>query len=173
MFNFRKLRALYLLNFKVRCIREGISDRFAEVEFMDVGLHSGIVETSRTALVEKLQNWGAAAGNGSVHRIKVKPLAYWLEQFPKAKYSDFISLDVEGHELTVLSGIDKNSLRAKILLIESDDESQAVIKKMAELGYEAILKNKYNMFFCRDLDALQCSLEEIVKSYPSYKIMDN
>jgi FkbM family methyltransferase len=59
---------------------------------------------------------------------------------------DFLSIDVEGAELEVLSGIDFNAFRFKIICMECkpNDESELLL---LSLGYELLVRARNNSIF--------------------------
>jgi hypothetical protein len=63
---------------------------------------------------------------------------------------DFLSIDVEGAELSVLSGINFNKIEIDIILIESNEDSFA-IEYLTGMNYTRILNVGNNHFFRRAL----------------------
>ena len=61
------------------------------------------------------------------------------------KIIDFISLDVEGEELSVLKGIDFETYTFKFLLIEG--ENPEVISLLASKNYKVIKVLKHDILF--------------------------
>jgi FkbM family methyltransferase len=63
---------------------------------------------------------------------------------------DVVSIDVEGHELEVLGGIDFDKCRPSLFIVEANSnefKTQILLFfKNLELGYELVLENKQNLF---------------------------
>jgi FkbM family methyltransferase len=114
---FEYLKKLYLFNFKVICINEGISDGYNKFDIRIDGALSTILETedpvNRACLEEYINK------NAETKIVSVKPLNYFLDLFPTFYEVDLISIDVEGHELNVIKSIDFNKTRIKSIIIES------------------------------------------------------
>lgn len=96
--------------------------------------------------------------NAPSQTIAVRPLSYWLSKYSEFRNSDLISIDVEegrkGHELRVLEGIDFSRLTTKCWAIETHhslselcmhQDYDEINQTLERFGYQAILKNKYNI----------------------------
>ena len=112
---FFKLDRLYLFNQRVACINEGISNQEKTLEIKSYGPLSSIDETKNERHRE-LVNFD---DNAPIQTIAVRPLSYWLSKYSDFWNSDVISIDVEGHELRVLEGIDFSRLTTKCWAIET------------------------------------------------------
>ena len=66
------------------------------------------------------------------------------------KTIDLLSLDVEGFESTVLSGLDFNYVRPRFILVEClSDESRNQIDELLLSNYDFIERFSYRDFFYR------------------------
>jgi len=168
------LSSLYLLNRKVRCFQVAISDKDGFVTIQEENLLSFIPETQ--------DPWGKAHltkfMSGVQHLVKVKcsTLRYWIDRFPTFCLTDVISIDVEGHELSVLNGIDFESTHAKCIVIETMKEMHQdyheITAVLSSYGYKSVLRNSMNTFWftvnsCPDGKALL----DICTSFPGYEIL--
>jgi hypothetical protein len=82
---------------------------------------------------------------------------------------DFVSIDVEGHELQVLQGFDLSRWRPKVLLVEATEPYTTRLNcshwegRILESGYRRTLFDGINLFFVRE------DLPELIErlSYPA------
>jgi len=67
------------------------------------------------------------------------------------KYIDFISIDIEGHEVEALQGTDMNIYKPTVILVESDSkEHRAKIDNiLLKNGYYFIASLRHNLFYSR------------------------
>lgn len=87
--------------------------------------------------------------------VRVAPLSTLLQQHGHAYDSiDFMSVDVEGHDLEVLKSNDWQKIRPKIVLVEclmpssiDDLRADAVFNFMTGNGYKLVAKSLYSCFF--------------------------
>ena len=91
--------------------------------------------------------------------VAVLPLAEVLERhLPPGQYIDFMSVDVEGHDLSVLQSNDWSRFRPKIVVVEdaqTDAERSDIVRFMKSHGYEVCAQNviildKINEYFLLD-----------------------
>lgn len=73
---------------------------------------------------------------------------------------DFVTIDVEGHELSVLEGFDLDKHRPRIVILEDNsiDGDAAVAEHMADRGYVNFKRTGVNEWYARASD------DELVKS---------
>jgi FkbM family methyltransferase len=96
------------------------------------------------------------------HRTPLRRLASVLDEYAKGKSIDFLSIDVEGAELSVLAGADLDRHRPKIILAESrlpvtinmvdrffevPDRADDYAKFLAPLRYQLVYRDGLNAFF--------------------------
>lgn len=89
-----------------------------------------------------------------VKKISIKPLRYILSHFlPEHQSIDFMTIDVEGLDLDVLSSNDWDIFRPKYILVEIlGDEFMEIINHpiyifMLSKDYRLIAKTRYTVFF--------------------------
>lgn len=65
---------------------------------------------------------------------------------------DILSIDVEGHEIEVLKGLDLNKYRPKVLLVESDtkEHEDLLTEIIVPMNYIKFCRIKQNIFFISD-----------------------
>jgi len=169
---YRSLRNLYAFNNKVKCINAGVSDCDKKMNIRVEGLLSFIPETQDPWGEKNLKRF--MSGQESIESIFVRPLNYWLSRHSEFKDCDVLSLDVEGHELEVLKGIDFTEFKAKIFIIEMIDnahhKSREINSYLADRGYIPFLKNKLNTFFhALDKPGFN-NLQDILINFPEYDV---
>ena len=155
---FFDLKYLYWINKKVKCINEGISDEEQILEMRSQGVLSSIIETEDPNHKEHLKQGGFFDENAPIINISCRPLNYWVSIYQEFLSTDLISIDVEGHELKVLQGIDFSQVTAKCLAIEVGSQMDNWIHQDYEqinvildgAGYTAVVKNQLNMFWMRN-----------------------
>lgn len=101
---FGKLQSFYRWAARVECVQEGISDFRGNLELRCDGLLSAMVSTEDAALSRLLSQYQNR--DAEIISVPVRRLDYWLARRPMLAGYDLISIDVEGHELSVLRGID-------------------------------------------------------------------
>lgn len=129
-----------------RCINiaGGVSNTRSQLKFMQLSgyteMLSGFVEGMDEAHKHRIESELAVYG-GSKQIIDVQSfsLADLLAQYD-IRHVDFMSLDVEGHELAVLESIDFDHVQFKTLVIEENNERAAadVLAFLAGKGYQRI-----------------------------------
>lgn len=104
------------------------------VDFILKGGSGGIDSTNKGAA-----RW--AADNVQVRKIKVRctTIGKELGRYRTPKVIDYMSLDVEGHELHVLHGIDWKATKINVITIEVSAKSYAPIQEfMSSVGYKEL-----------------------------------
>ena len=99
------------------------------------------------------------------HRTPLRRLAFVLDEHAKGKTIDFLSIDVEGTELSVLAGADLDRHRPKIILAESrlpvtvnmvdrffevPDRAEDYAKFLAPFRYRLVYRDGLNAFFAAE-----------------------
>jgi FkbM family methyltransferase len=96
--------------------------------------------------------------NGGASRRVVPVVATTLDRILEAeKYQgkiDFVSIDVEGHELDVLTGFSLEIYNPRLLLVEDNSfgMNQAVLRHLRSRGYFRVHRTGVNDWFVRDSD---------------------
>lgn len=177
--NFARLRLWYRWQRRVQCIPRGMSDRVGRLQMRSDGLLSAIVTTDDPGLGQLLAPWRKA--DAAVVEIEVNTLARYLSEQPAYATSDVLSIDVEGHELSVLRGIDwKVTPRpARCVIVETHsldgarpwrhrdlDEISALL---AARGYREIAASANNTFWLLDEEAREDRVAQAKLLLPHYQ----
>ena len=147
----------------------GVKELFDELRSQDITLSVSVsstvdkqdfyifnesaLNTFSRNLAEEYQNSGYKLLG--VMPIKSKKLSSLLEEYINDKPIDFMSIDVEDHELQVLQSNDWNKFRPQILLVEilnfdmNQPEGYPVHNFIVNNGYSLLAKT-YNTLFYRD-----------------------
>jgi FkbM family methyltransferase len=112
---------------------EVISSSDGDVDFIEAATPtlSGITES------------GSCRGTqGSMTRRKARRLSAILQEHAKDTHIDFLTVDCEGHDLSVLQSNNWSQFRPSFVLAEDHDRNNAspLAKFMTELGYTQIFK---------------------------------
>jgi FkbM family methyltransferase len=72
--------------------------------------------------------------------VKTKPLTQLFKRYNTPTNFEFLNIDVEGHELSVLKSLDLNTYRPKLILVEIhnfrfDDPHNQIVVYMKKWGY--------------------------------------
>ncbi|MEJ0081040.1 MAG: FkbM family methyltransferase [Puia sp.] len=78
--------------------------------------------------------------------VKVRTLASVLEEF-KISDIDFMSVDAEGHDLSVLKSSDWVKFRPTLVIVESNNEFDSIVEFLDKKDYLHIYSNYFNSFF--------------------------
>jgi FkbM family methyltransferase len=162
--DFRRLREFYRWSGRVECVEEGLSDESGTKALRSDGLLSAMTETEDPGLTKLLA--GFARADAPLITIKVDRLSAWLDRRPGFVGCDVLSLDVEGHELNVLRGIDwaRHPKPARCLIVETHSQGgsdawlhrdyEAIGGLLARQGYAKVAANQNNTFWVHreDLD---------------------
>ena len=81
-------------------------------------------------------------------KVKVRKLDTVLDE-AKLTSVDFVSIDVEGWELEVMSGFSTNKYQPKVVLLENYLHDQAYINYMRKVGYKLDKKIRHNYVFVK------------------------
>jgi FkbM family methyltransferase len=114
-----------------------------------------------------LQDPRDAPGAGFVgaERVKVTTLDKVLHSAGLERF-DFLSLDVEGHEIQVLCGLDFEKFRPALILIEDHLRDLSRHRFLAERGYKLVKRTHLNNWYVlRDCDFQMSSLPERIELF--------
>lgn len=79
--------------------------------------------------------------------VKTAPLQKILAQHANGATIDFMSVDAEGHDLSVLKSNDWQRFRPSLLMVESNNEFEAIRVFMDTQDYLHVFSNFYNALF--------------------------
>lgn len=140
---FRKLKLNQLLNKGVFCIKAAISKLNGKVLLQEDGYES----TLSRVVNENTEN------SRYIPCITFDKL---LEKYPQFLNVDFVSIDVEGHEIEVLQGLTNQNFYSKIIIIESDKlEIDELINLKCLDNYIPIIFNGINTFYVNKKEKIE------------------
>jgi len=124
---------------RATCLQLAVADRDGEAEFLEVQegftQMSGLTESYDAALRDKVE--ADPRHRGEVIRVKTRTLPRILDQH-FLREIDYISLDVEGGELAVLSAFPFERYRVTAWTVENNIASRAVPDLMRDKGYRRV-----------------------------------
>ncbi len=126
----KKIRKCALEN---KCIGEQKS----KAKFLVHGMLSGIVDTYDKKHLHRIIREEKESGKKERKFITVDvvPLLFLLEKYNIEKI-DFLSIDVEGAEKSVLDGIDLQNIDVQLIAIENNYKDIDLYKKIIQQGYK-------------------------------------
>ena len=137
--SYAKLRLNHLFHPKVTCINYAISNRDGKIYFVE----DGYEET-----LSKVSNKNIEASK----EIQCYTFNSLINKYPNFKDIDLLSVDVEGHEYEVFSSLSKNSLKTKLIIIESDKSKLEKLTNLPFLSnYHTIHTNGINTFLLHNI----------------------
>lgn len=138
-----KLKELYKDNKRVKLHKVAISDSRGELTFYSSGEHVGNGDSdllSTLSIVDK-QKWenSTVYQESKVHSLK------WLDFYNWQIY-DFINIDAEGYDLSILKQMDLKELGCKCLCIEHNGHQyNDMIRELRRYNYKTLLVNNENL----------------------------
>jgi FkbM family methyltransferase len=138
-----------------------VGEKEGSITFYEVGKWHGY-STTDPAIVEQHRKDGLEVIE---HKVPVRKLSDVLDEHAKGKTIDFLKIDVEGTELSVLRGLDLRRHRPKVILLESKmpvtihmvdrvdevpDRADEYTSYLAPLGYRFVYHDGLNAFFVAD-----------------------
>jgi FkbM family methyltransferase len=176
--DFKRLRGFYRWAKRIECIPEGLSDTAGMVQLRCDGLLSAVTATEDVGLTNLLT--GFYRHNASVISIHVDRLSAWLARRPDFAASDLLSIDVEGHELSVLRGIDwiRHPKPARCLIVETHANGKTrqwrhrdfdeIAALLARQGYRKMAASRNNTIWLHEEDLLDLRVREAKTRLPHY-----
>jgi len=79
--------------------------------------------------------------------VEVEPLVDVFKKHCPTQAIDFMSVDVEGYDLTVLKSNDWDLYRPKVLVIEINQDESNILSFVQSVGYEIAYRNHTNALF--------------------------
>jgi FkbM family methyltransferase len=171
---FNALREFTACAADVTAVNEGISNCDTELEFAVHGDLSFATDTEDEAHSEGCRRFLSPTPR-LVH-VAVRPLSYWIRKLPQFAEPDFVSIDVEGHELNVLEGVDLEVCRPRALVLETHGPSrngywlhrdyEALAALLRGAGYAYALSTLGNSIWIRAGDPASARVRNVVASEP-------
>jgi FkbM family methyltransferase len=145
-----------------RVVNCAASSREGEAKFI---VAEGVEAVSGLDLTPERIEWIRRVG-GTIKEISVRTatLDSLLEEAGFAEL-DFITIDVEGHELSVLEGFDLDIHQPRIVIIEDNsvDGDVGVARHMTDHGYVHFKRTGVNEWYARSSDAELVEPQQIRK----------
>jgi len=148
---FKNLKRLYRFNKRVICYKYGISDDSKNYEIRIDGVISTILETEdpvNSKCLEKYRN-----KNAETEIIRVAPLMKFINENNVFRNIDLLSIDVEGHELNVIKGINFKEIFIKCIVLESlggkTTNFDTIHKILIDNDFIHVLTNNLNSIYIR------------------------
>jgi len=150
-----------------KCLEIACGSKEYVVDFMaeDIGLLSGI-NVDENDLKKRYRGRKLEYPGVKNHKVICKPLSNVLPN----RHINFISIDVEGHELDVLSGMDLKSNKPDVIVAEanSNQDKTKLISFLSEFGYIHARSINVNCFFVKTVKdsnkiraiKIQCTIEK-------------
>lgn len=138
-----------------------VGEKEGSITFYEIGKWHGY-STTDPAVVEQHRKDGLEVIE---HKVPVRKLSDVLDEHAKDKTIDFLKIDVEGTELSVLCGLDLHRHRPKVILLESKmpvtihmvdrvdevpDRAEEYTSYLAPFGYRFVYHDGLNAFFVAD-----------------------
>jgi len=116
-------------------------------------------EPGLSTMTQDLADEYARAGH-RLERIEVptRPLGDIVREHCAGRTVDFLKIDVEGHELEILRGIDLSVWRPRVILIEAGYKPEAWAPMIVSAGYILAGSDLWNRYYVRTEDAERADL---------------
>lgn len=138
-----KLKELYKDNKRIKLHKVAISDSRGELTFYSSGEHVGNGDSdllSTLSIVDK-KKWE----NSTVYQESKVDSLKWLDFYNWQVY-DFINIDAEGYDLSILKQMDLKELGCKCLCIEHNGHQyNDMIRELRKYNYKTLLVNNENL----------------------------
>lgn len=149
---FQKLQALHADNTNIKCLNYGIALTSGEVHFYESGGYDGGEDVALYSSISEneIKRW-----NGKVQFEQISVTMKTWEQFlveNKPSTIDFITIDIEGHDLDVLMQIDLTALKTKMVIAEwnsVDSVGEGMVNYCLKHGLREISRNAENIIFAK------------------------
>lgn len=176
--DYARLCGFYCFATRIECIAEGLSDVGGTVEMRCDGLLSAITATEDSALTELLTEFSQR--DAPVIKIHVQRLGIWLDRRPQFQRCDLLSVDVEGHELSVLRGVDwkRHPKPARCIIIETHAYAEnrrwrhrdfdAIDTLLGQQGYCKLAASRNNTVWLHCEDRLDARIAAAKIRCPDY-----
>lgn len=138
---FSTIMRFYDGNNKVKLVNAFISDRFGLTEFFD---SEGAVATNDVVHFEK---WSTLQNDYQSIFVPTIPATELLHVVKKV---DFITIDCEGADYSILKTLPIELFKPRLLCIEYAKHAQEIADHMVAHGFELHHQNPENLFFRKD-----------------------
>lgn len=149
---FSKLENLYEGNKKVTCYKLAIGEKEEQVTFYESGAHvkngkdSGLVSAMNYVETIRWRNQGVEFNEVIIQVVPFGWILKWYKTF------DFITIDAEGNDWSILQQINLDAVGCKCLCIEWNgiiDLKRACSDYAGQFGLRLISENRENLIFAK------------------------
>lgn len=152
---FSKLSALYTPDnpawvSDVKCIQAAITTQDGPVDFYDSGTHLKKGDTSllSTTRPEELERWKRSGEVFTKTTVRGITFATLVKETGMT-HADFISIDAEGADYSILTQIDLQAVGCRMLCVETNGkDNQKFIDYCAQHGMRLFKRVSENLIFC-------------------------
>lgn len=147
---FSKLQDLHKSNDKIKCFNFAIGDNDGETIFYHSGTHlnTGDISLLSTINKEEIKRWKNTCEFVET-RVPIKKWSTFL-QISGITEIDFISIDCEGVDFEILSQIDFDKLKIKMVCVEHNSVKTTMYEQhMAKYNFKIHYKNSCNLIFIK------------------------
>lgn len=140
---YNKLKTLYKDNKKVKIHNIAISDLRGELTFYSSGQHVGNGDTDllSTLSITDKQKWE----NSTIYQESKVQSFKWIDFYNWQIY-DFINIDAEGYDLSILKQMDLKELGCKCLCIEHNGHQyNDIMRELRRYNMKTLLVNNENL----------------------------
>jgi FkbM family methyltransferase len=111
-----------------------------EVKFVKINAFNGSLSGFYDGISESHKDW--AKKTDRVEYINVKTMTFEdiMKNYPNIKHIDFMSIDVEGHEMAILKTIDFSKYTFGFITIEKNESSEEIRNIMEQNGYKYFME---------------------------------
>jgi len=141
---FFKLRLNHLFHPKVKCVRAAVSNRPGSLPFIEDGYEAVLSRVTGTEHEESKEQSDLPA----TIEVPALTLGQIVSKYESFQETDLLSIDVEGHERQILEGMNDTSLRARIIILETDkSDIDSLMQLPALKRYRPTYSNGINSIF--------------------------
>lgn len=130
-----------------------ISDMNGQVTLHESGTHLKKGDTALLSTIkpDEMNRWAGTDNTFTPTQCECVTFATFLDESP-IKTFDFISMDIEGAELTVLPQMDLNALGCKMIIVEFNGKEEYKYNDIIiPQGFKQIAKNAENLIYAKPL----------------------
>tara|TARA_B100000902_G_scaffold382519_1_gene420265 strand:+ start:140 stop:862 length:723 start_codon:yes stop_codon:yes gene_type:complete len=139
---FFKLRLNHLFHPKIKCVRAAVSNRPGSLPFIEDGYEAVLSRVTGTEHEESKEQSDLPA----TIEVPALTLGQILSKHESFQETDLLSIDVEGHERQILEGMNDTSLRARVIILETDkSDIDSLMKLPALKAYRPSYTNGINL----------------------------
>lgn len=147
---FAKLKELHKGNENVKCFNYAVGTYDGDTFFYDSGTHLNKGDTGLLSSTseQEIKRWGKLC-TFEKKTVKMKTWGFFKKD-AKFRKADMISIDCEGVDFDILTQIDFNALKTKMVCVESNSvENEKYINYMFKFGFKLHYSNSCNLIFTK------------------------